>query len=140
AGGFYELRGGLFGGAAACSNRTGNDNFSRLDVATPLLRQYLTPNVANPNGEVVVVEFYNAALGHYFMTSDPGEINDLDTGVHIGWVRTGLRFLAYGNPALAPASATPVCRYYLTPAIGDSHFYSGDPAECAETAARFGNA
>jgi len=137
-GNYYELRGGLFGGFASCVNRFEVDVFSRLDNAAPLLRQYLTPNVPNPNGEVIVVEFYNAALDHYFITSNPSEIADLDTGVHPGWVRTGLRFLAYGNPALAPPGATPVCRFYLLPTVGDSHFYSGDPAECAATAAKFG--
>lgn len=139
-GGYYELRGGLFGGQASCTNRSGIDVFSRLDNGAPLLRQYLTPNVPNPNGEVIVVEFYNAQLDHYFITSNPAEIADLDAGVHPGWVRTGLRFLAYSDPALAPAGATPVCRFYLLPAVGDSHFYSGDPAECAATAAKFGNA
>ena len=33
--------------------------------------------------------------------------------------------------------ANPVCRFYLPPANGDSHFYSASPAECAEVAARF---
>lgn len=136
--GAWELRGGLFGGAASCTNRAGIDVFSRLDVAAPMLRQYLTPNVPNPNGEVIVVEFYNAQLDEYFITANPGEISDLDTGVHPGWVRTGLRFLAYGNPALAPPGATPVCRFYQIG--GNSHFYSGDPAECAATAAKFGAA
>ena len=138
--GYYELRGGLFGGEAACFNRSGIDVFSRLDKALPLMRQYLTPTQANPNGEVPVVEFYSAALDHYFISSNPAEINDLDTGVHPGWVRTGLRFLAYGDPAQAPLTVSPVCRFYLNPALGDSHFYSGDPAECAATLARFGNA
>ena len=136
--GAWELRGGLFGGAASCTNRAGIDVYSRLDVAAPMLRQYLTPNVPNPNGEVIVVEFYNAELDEYFITSNPGEMSDLDTGVHAGWVRTGLRFLAYGNPALAPPGATPVCRFYQL--SGSSHFYSGDPAECTATAARFGAA
>ncbi len=139
-GGAYELRGGLFGGAASCTNKAGLDVFSRLDKAAPMLRQYLTPNTPNPNGEVIVVEFYNAQLDHYFVTSNPTEINDLDAGVHPGWVRTGLRFLAYSSSTLAPPGATPVCRFYLSPAVGDSHFYSGDPAECAATAARFGAA
>jgi len=137
-GGFWELRGGLFGGAASCSNRAGIDVFSRLDVAAPMLRQYLTPDVANPNGEVIVVEFYNAQLDEYFITASPGEISDLDTGVHPGWVRTGLRFLAYSDPALAPQGATPVCRFYQIG--GNSHFYSGDTAECAATAVKFGAA
>lgn len=31
----------------------------------------------------------------------------------------------------------PVCRYYLPPAFGDSHFFSASEAECAEVAVRF---
>ncbi len=112
-GGYYELRGGLWGGTAACGNPSGSDYFSRLDRALPLLRQYLTPNVANPNGEAVAVEFYNKQLDHYFISTNAAEIEDLDTGVHPGWERTGLRFLAYSDPAQAPASATPVCRFYM---------------------------
>lgn len=137
-GGFFELRGGLYGGEGSCANTAGIDLFSRLDKALPVMRQYLTPNVANPNGEVAVVEFYNKGLDHFFISSNPAEINDLDTGVHAGWVRTGFRFLAFGDAARAPAGATPVCRFYLRPGLGDSHFYSGDPAECADTAVKFG--
>jgi hypothetical protein len=139
-GGYYELRGGLFGGESSCSNRTGNDYFTRLDQALPYLRQYLTPDAARPGGVVPVVEFYNQQLGHYFISTDPIEINNLDTGVLTGWERTGLRFLAYSNPALAPAGTTPVCRFYMRPEVGDSHFYSASPKECAETEARFGAA
>lgn len=138
--GTYELRGGLWAGSASCSNPGGTDQFSRLDVALPLLRQYLTPNDASPNGAVAAVEFYHAGLDHYFISTNPVEINDLDTGVHAGWVRTGFRFLAYPDAAHAPAGASPVCRFYLKPAFGDSHFFSGSPTECAETAAKFGNA
>jgi hypothetical protein len=84
-----------------------------------------------------VVEFYNGTLDDYFITANPAEIQDLDNGVHPGWTRTGLRFLAYANPSTAPASAQPVCRFYVAPAYGDSHFYSASPAECAATAQKF---
>jgi len=30
-----------------------------------------------------------------------------------------------------------VCRFYLPPAYGDSHFYSASPAECAQVAAQY---
>ena len=39
----YLVRGGLWGGAASCTNRTGEDVFSRLDLAYPALAQYLAP-------------------------------------------------------------------------------------------------
>src|SRR5690349_607372 len=133
----YEVRGGLYAGSSSCSAPHGTDYFSRLDIAIPLLAQYLTPNAGTATGAIPVVEFYNAALNDYFMTANPSEINDLDTGVHLGWIRTGYRFLAYADAASAPAGATPVCRFYVQPAFGDSHFYSADPAECAATQAEF---
>jgi hypothetical protein len=95
------------------------------------VRQYLTPG-NNPSGTVVAVEFYNAALRHYFISTNPIEINDLDTGVHVGWERTGFRFLAYATQV---AGTSPVCRFYRAPAYGDSHFYSASPTECTQTAA-----
>jgi hypothetical protein len=42
-GGFYEVRGGLFGGLASCQDPSGLDIYSRLDNLLPLVRQYLTP-------------------------------------------------------------------------------------------------
>ena len=137
AGGYYELRGGLTGGEASCSIPAGEDYFSRLDVALPLLREYLAPDSANPDGYVAVVEFYNATLDHYFITAGANEINLLDTGVLKGWVRTGLRFLGYASPAQAPEPVNPVCRFYMRPEAGDSHFYSGAPDECAEVKRKF---
>jgi hypothetical protein len=130
-GGFYEVRGGLFGGLASCSDLSGVDVYSRFDNLLPLVRQYLTPG-NNPSNTVVAVEFYNATLQHYFISTAALEINDLDTGVHVGWERTGFRFLAYETPV---AGTSPVCRFYRAPAYGDSHFYSADPKECANTAA-----
>ena len=132
AGGYYEVRGGLyFGDSNSCPRPAGySDKYSRIENMVPLVRDYLTPG-NNPAGTVVAVEFYNAALDHYFLSTNPSEINDLDTGVHPGWVRTGIRFNAYASPF---AGASPVCRFYRAPAYGDSHFYSASPAECAATA------
>ena len=36
-GNFYELRGGLFAGNASCSRKNGDDVYSRLEVAMPLI-------------------------------------------------------------------------------------------------------
>ena len=130
-GGFYELRGGLWGGDASCSHPSGIDIYSRFDNLLPLVRQYLTPG-NNPSNTVVAVEFYNRTLQHYFISTAAVEINDLDTGVHVGWERTGLRFLAYETQV---AGTSPVCRFYRRPEFGDSHFYSASPKECADTAA-----
>lgn len=131
-GGWYELRGGLFAGLSACSAPAAPDYFSHLDAALPQVREYLTPNAANARGVVPAVEFYNRALDHYFLSTNPVEIANLDSGRTVGWARTGLRFLVYNNPQ---PGASPVCRFYRAPAYGDSHFYSASPEECAATAA-----
>jgi streptogramin lyase len=81
-----------------------------------------------------VIEFYNQSLDHYFVSALPADIAALDSGALRGWARTGLSFDAYLSPA---AGTSPVCRYYLPPASGDSHFYSASPAECAEVGVRF---
>ena len=83
---------------------------------------------------IAVIEFYNAALDHYFMTALPSEIDALDAGGFAGWTRTGLAFSAYAD---AQPGTNPVCRFYLPPVYGDSHFYSASPAECDQVRARF---
>ena len=129
----YALRGGLLGGDALCSNPNGSDYYSQLGVMMPLVRQYLTPSSQVP-GLVVSVEFYHANLNHFFMTIDPTEIGGLDSGVIVGWERTGFRFLAYDAPG---PGRSPVCRFYRKPQFGDSHFFSADPFECARVAADY---
>ena len=78
-----------------------------------------------------VVEYYNASQDHYFMTWVPQEISDLDTGVHVGWARTGQTFQTY---VTAQTGTSPVCRFYIPPALGDSHFYGRGTTECNATA------
>ncbi len=83
---------------------------------------------------VDVVEYYHAGLDHYFVSALPAEVAALDSGTLKGWGRTGLTFKAHDAPA---AGTSPVCRFYIPPGQGDSHFYSASPAECAEVAAKF---
>jgi hypothetical protein len=83
---------------------------------------------------VPIVEFYNAALDHYFITANPQEMSDLDNGVHAGWARTGQSFNGYGISSTGDTDRRPVCREYGSPAAGlDSHFYSASPDECLAT-------
>ena len=82
---------------------------------------------------VQVVEFYNAALNHYFITHVPSEIALLDAGTTIkGWARTNQTFKAY---LTAQAGTTDVCRIYIIPVHGDSHFFGRGQAECDATMA-----
>lgn len=76
-----------------------------------------------------IIEFYNTALKHYFITANEAEQRDLDLGIHPNWIRTGNGFLTPSGQS--DSNATPVCRLYGLPTAGlDSHFYSGDPSEC----------
>ena len=72
------------------------------------------------------VEFFNARLGHFFVTAFPAEVAALDAGAFGGeWQRTGQSF------RVGSASGA-VCRFYGAPPKGpDSHFFTADPAECA---------
>jgi hypothetical protein len=81
-----------------------------------------------------LVEYHHAQLDHYFMTADPPEIEALDTGAHAGWARTGQTIYV---TAASDGAASAVCRFYLPPASGDSHFYSASAQECADVRARF---
>lgn len=83
---------------------------------------------------VPVVEYYNARLDHYFVSALGSDIAALDAGRLPGWTRTGRTFNAYTT---RHPGTTPVCRYYMPPAVGDSHFLSADPAECAAVGAKF---
>lgn len=91
---------------------------------------------AVPSRPVTVVEFYNAALDHYFISPLAPDIEALDSGRLAGWARTGRTFAAWpSNLAILP-SASPVCRFYIPPQKGDSHFFSASLAECADVAQR----
>ncbi len=76
---------------------------------------------------VPVVEYYHAALNHYFMTASASDIAALDAGVFAGWQRTGYTFNAY---LAATPGFGPVCRFYIPPGWGDSHFYSALQSDC----------
>jgi len=87
-----------------------------------------------PPATVDVVEYYNATLDHFFITWVPAEQANLDAGnTPTRWTRTGYSFKAYTTPA---AGASPVCRYYIPPALGDSHFFGRGTAECDATGAQ----
>ena len=98
-----------------------------------LIDKYAGSFGAPPATTATAVEFYNAALDHYFVTHIAGEIALLDAGTTIrGWTRTGQSFRVYAN---AGAGSSPVCRFYIPPDKGDSHFYGRGTAECEGTAA-----
>jgi hypothetical protein len=78
----------------------------------------------------VAVEYFDAALGHYFLTAFPEEAAALDAGAFMGaWQRTG-----YAFPVWSPqdAATADVCRFFGVPHVGpNTHFYTGQASECA---------
>lgn len=82
---------------------------------------------------VTIVEFYNAALDHYFITYASDEIAKLDNGTFKGWARTGLSFNAFST---AQTITSAVCRIYIPPGKGDGHFFGRDANECDGTMAK----
>ena len=86
---------------------------------------------------ISAIEYYDAALDHYFVTALPVEIAALDGGQFPGWARTGLSFNVYAEGS-AVAGSSSVCRFYGSPAAGlDSHFYTASALECQQVLDRF---
>jgi hypothetical protein len=74
------------------------------------------------------VEYFNASLGHYFVTASPDEGAALDAGTIPGWARTGYAF----SVALdGSGGELPVCRFFSAAfAPRSSHFYTPYDSEC----------
>jgi hypothetical protein len=80
------------------------------------------------DGLVEVIEFYNASLDHYFVTWVADEIAALDADTVVkGWQRTGRSFKA---SRVASDDTSPICRYYIPPALGNSHYFGRGTVEC----------
>lgn len=97
-----------------------------FDTDVPSLVDYsftsrsITVGAGAGGGTADAVEYYHAELDHYFMTAAPAEIAVIDSGRFQGWARTGHSFKVYAS---AQPSSVPVCRYYIPPEKGDSHFF-----------------
>ncbi len=99
-------------------------------VVQSLATNFAGKAVALPALPVTAVEYYHAGLDHYFISSLATEIDTLDTGRIPGWSRTGLSFQVFASQASGGAGVNPVCRFYIPPAHGNSHFFSASPTEC----------
>ncbi|MEP6655812.1 MAG: sialidase family protein [Betaproteobacteria bacterium] len=91
-----------------------------------------------PTAAVTAVEFYNAALDHYFVSPLGPDLDALDSGRIAGWVRTGQSIRVFPSQLAGGPGASPVCRFYIPPQHGDSHFFSASPVECAAVAQAIG--
>jgi hypothetical protein len=84
------------------------------------------------------IEFYHAGFDHYFITSLPAEIAALDAGTLTGWSRTGRGFAVNPGTYFPELAPYPVCRFYIPPQHGDSHFLSASAEECAAVRNKIG--
>lgn len=112
------------------------DDWQTIDAAkqaylVPLMFKLGGVTSLPPPPKVAVVEYYNADLDHYFITPLAAEQAKLDAGqTPTRWTRTGQAFNVYES---AGTSGSPVCRFYIPPGLGDSHFFGRGTAECDAT-------
>ncbi len=88
-----------------------------------------------PTQAITTVEYYHTGLDHYFITALAPDIDALESGRLAGWAATGKSFRVYATQA--GGNVSPVCRYYIPPPFGDSHFFSASPDECSATGVKF---
>jgi len=91
---------------------------------------------------VGAVEYYDASSDHYFVTASAPDIDALDLGQQKRWQRTGQSFHVGAGPESHLGIewtyyGVPVCRIYLPPVLGDTHFFSASSEECASILAQY---
>ncbi|MEO8751707.1 MAG: hypothetical protein ABI624_03415 [Casimicrobiaceae bacterium] len=104
-------------------------------IAVNQARDFTGAAASVPALLVTAVEYYNPSLDHYFITNLQPDIDALDSQRIAGWVRTGGSF--YVDSTSGPF-LNPVCRFFIPPQHGSSHFFSASPAECAAVSNRIG--
>jgi hypothetical protein len=107
-----------------------------------------TPVVVTPT-PVTAKEFYASTLDHYFISASAPDLDAIESGRISGWAPTGQSLTVWagtvdvalsfdpGFVAIPSQFNVPVCRFYIPPAYGDSHFFAANPEECASVRARF---
>jgi hypothetical protein len=86
---------------------------------------------------VKTVEYYNPERDHYFYSASAPDIDALDSGQFPGWQRTGMNFSVTASASGDYGLESPVCRFYIPPAEGDSHFFSASADECSQVHERY---
>ncbi len=104
-------------------------------LAEKVLSRWYNGLQTGPVGLTTALEYYNPQLDHYFITWHPDEIAILDAGTTIkNWTRTGKSFLTHMTDQ---TGSSPVCRFYIPPGLGDSHFFGRGTAECDATGRKY---
>ena len=114
----------------SCTNNFTTLQAERMQASIATFRPSLIFTLGRA-GSVPAIEYFSAALDHYFITHVADEIAKLDAGVMIkGWTRTSKSIPVY---TAAEGTSAAVCRYYIPPALGDSHFFGRGAVECNST-------
>ena len=113
---YFEVRGTLSGGESACTNQQGTDYYTparrRLSAGRAIPRAGGGEPEPDHGRRRVLQRGARTAISS---PSTRRRSPAATTASPAGWVRTGYRFLAYSDPAVAPAGAQPVCRLYAPP-------------------------
>ena len=124
-----------FGGDQVAYAALPSDGVNAIDRSgTPipnLATNFAGASATAPPLPITIVEYVDPARGHYFISGLAPDIDALDSGRIPGWQRTGQTFLGYPSQESGGPAAKPACRFYIPPALGDSHFISASPVECA---------
>jgi Repeat of unknown function (DUF5648) len=149
---FLETDGGtlaVFGGVSKRYPPFGHDDAIAFQhrVSTPVVSNFALAQhpIASLDGALadffakvpaapIVREYFHAGLGHYFLAVSQREKADLDAGRRTGWERTGKYFRSLDDDNAYGVMTVPVCRYYLPPPLGDTHFFSAFADECEAVA------
>ena len=109
-----------------------NAYYATTPVAANVATNFAGQSASVPAAPVTAIEYHNAAFDHYFVSSLAPDIAGIEAGRIQGWSRTGRGFLVFPSAASGGSGVNPVCRFYIPPQHGDSHFFSASPAECNE--------
>ncbi|MEP6702500.1 MAG: hypothetical protein ABJB04_05855, partial [Betaproteobacteria bacterium] len=104
---------------------------TRLITLQLVLAVVLGPMTLAAHGGPIAIEFFNAKLGHYFLSADEPEIASLRDNPALGWAPTGQQFAVFDRLDVS-ATVRPVCRFYGSVTPGpNSHFYTANDNECS---------
>lgn len=139
---FLPAEGGTvtFGGDSWTFGPLPRDGFSAVYRSGAAVRDnnganYGGVTLSLPVVPVTAFEYFHAGLDHYFITDLAPDIDALDSGRIGGWARTGKSFKVW---PISLGFLNNVCRYYIPPEHGNSHFFSASKAECDAIAAQIG--
>lgn len=107
-----------------------NAYFRNGTIAANRATNFAGTAAAAPVTAVTIVEYFNSSLDHFFISALQPDIDALDSGRIAGWARTGQSFKVFPSQASGGPGVNPVCRFYIPPEHGNSHFFSASAAEC----------